>query len=395
MPLRRIAHFDADAFFASVEQARRPELRGKVMAVGGGERGIITAASYEARARGVYTPMPAAQAKRICPELILVRSSFDVYREWSKRLFAIIRRHSPLVEASSIDEGYMDLSHEKAESAAVEVLQKINRLVQNDLHITLSWGLASNRLVAAIASKLQKPSGFVVVPASNEAAFLAPLPVDRLPGLGSKTGLNLKALGVHTLGDLVAAPDSLLQRIFGSRVENVRLAAQGIDDRPVTTERAQAKSHSHQRTFSEDTRDLAFLERTVKAMLDDLCTGLRRDGLQARTLSVRLRFSNFQTRSRACSIPAPSDCAEAFFPNVGPALEALFREGGHRGVRLAGAGLSHFDNGPHTPALFPEEVGSLRHRRLLNAGDRVREAFGDAALQRASLLESATRKQRR
>ncbi len=395
MTPRLIAHFDADAFFASVEQARRPELRGKVMAVGGGERGIITAASYEARARGVYTPMPAAHAKRICPELILVRSNFDAYRKWSQRLFTIIREFSPLVEASSIDEGYIDLSHLKAEAAAVEKLRELNRLVQKHLAITLSWGLAANRLVAAVASKLEKPSGFVVVPTGTEAAFLAPLPVDRLPGLGSKTGLNLKALGVHTLGDLVNAPASRLQPVLGSRVEAVRRGAQGLDDRPVCPERAMAKSHSHQLTFGEDTRDLDFLERTVKAMLDDLASGLRGDGLRARTLTVKLRFSNFQTRSRSCSLPEPSDCADAFFPLVRQALESLLREGGGRGVRLTGAGLSHFDKGPHTPALFPDDVGSLRHRQLLSAGDQVRQTFGEDALQRASLLKARTRRRRR
>ncbi|MGF1483382.1 MAG: DNA polymerase IV [Opitutales bacterium] len=386
--MRLIAHFDADAFFASVEQARRPELRGKVMAVGGGERGIISAASYEARARGVYTPMPTAQAKRLCPELILVSSNFSDYRAYSARLFKIIRAFSPTVEASSIDEGYMDLSHTKSQSAATDVLQEINRLVKKELEISVSWGLASNRRVAAIASKLEKPNGFVVVPMGEEEAFLAPLPVDRLPGLGSKTGVALKALGVHTLADLVQTRPESLRRLLGSRVESVQQAARGIDETPLATERGQAKSHSHQRTFSEDTRDLGYLVQTVKAMIDDLTAGLRRDQLRARALTVKLRYDNFQTRSRSTTLSEASDCAESFFPLIIPMLKALMREGGGRGVRLAGAGLSDFDAGPRSQPLFEDEPGSARHRRLMSAADQVRASFGDAGLTRASLLGS-------
>jgi DNA polymerase-4 len=384
--LRLIAHFDADAFFASVEQACDPRLRDRPMAVGGQERGIITAASYEARARGVVTPMPVRQARYACPELVVVSSNFDRYREFSGRLNTLCEQLTPHLERASIDEGYLDLSHLRNMPAAAEAIRTLTARIAEELHLPVSWGLAGNKRVAAIASKARKPRGFVVVEPGGEAAFLAPMDIAALPGLGPATSNTLKAAGIHTLGDLVARGPQGLRSVLGNRAESIHEAALGIDESPVTAERAPAKSLSHQRTFARDYTESAFIVAVVKGMLEELAADLREQRRRARTVTIRLRFSDFQTLSAARTHAEASDVEDAFFPAAVELVAHLLNQRRGRGVRLAGAGLTHLEDGPRQGSLFDEDATGERRRNLLLARDALRRTYGEDAVKRGSLL---------
>ncbi|MEY4488362.1 MAG: hypothetical protein RIQ79_870, partial [Verrucomicrobiota bacterium] len=249
-----IVHLDADAFFVSCELALKPELRGTRCAVGGRERGIISSASYEARACGVYTPMPTARALRVCPDLILLPHTSGLYGATSRKMFELCETLTPLVQRNSIDEGYLDLGPcGYADDARLEAaVRGLQRLIWDELAIPVSMGIARNKLVAQIASKLRKPRGFVIVPAGTEAAFLAPLDLGKLPGIGTKTEAALKERGLARIGDLTARPDDELASIFGRDWRAQLATARGEDDRPVEVEHDDAKSYSQQETFAED-----------------------------------------------------------------------------------------------------------------------------------------------
>ena len=265
--LPTIVHLDADAFFVACEQARDPSLVGKFCAVGGTERGIISSASYEARARGVYTPMPTTRERRVCPDLILIPHTPGLYGTVSRRMFDLCEGLTPWVQRNSIDEGYLDLApcglrDRAAVEAAVRGLQE---RIRTELSISVSFGLASNKLVSQIASKLRKPCGFVVVPPGEEAAFLAPLTVGKLPGIGAKTEAVLASRGVRLIQDLLARSPSELRALFGEGWREMAAAARGEDDRPVETEQDDAKSYSQQETFAVDTHIFRVGNRTGMA----------------------------------------------------------------------------------------------------------------------------------
>ncbi|HUP88943.1 MAG TPA: DNA polymerase IV, partial [Longimicrobiales bacterium] len=258
MSLPTIVHLDADAFFVSCELALKPELRGTKCAVGGRERGIISSASYEARACGVYTPMPTRRALQVCPDLIMLPHTSGLYSKVSRQMFEICETLTPIVQRNSIDEGYLDVQPCGFTSVvAIETaLRALQQRIWHDLQITASFGLATNKLVAQIASKLRKPRGFVTVPAGTEAKFLEPLPIGKLPGVGPKTEASLvENHGIKYVRDLLARDDFQLQSIFGDGWRDMVASAQGIDDRPVYTEHEDAKSYSQQETFGADISD--------------------------------------------------------------------------------------------------------------------------------------------
>ena len=305
MLLPTIVHLDADAFFVSCELALKPELRGTKCAVGGRERGIISSASYEARACGVYTPMPTARALKVCPDLILLPHTSGLYGKVSRQMFDRCETLTPLVQRNSIDEGYLDLGpcgfHTPAEiEARIRALQQ---RLWDDLRIPVSFGIAANKLVAQIASKLRKPRGFVVVPPGTEAEFLAPLPVGKLPGVGAKTEAALgERHGIRLVRDLTAKNESELKAIFGPGWREMLAVARGQDDRAVETERDDAKSYSQQETFARDVAEFPEIERVAQGMVDELLPKIRADGKRVRTMTVKIRYPDFTQEAHGRSL---------------------------------------------------------------------------------------------
>lgn len=380
-----IVHLDADAFFVSCELARRPELRGRACAVGGRERGIIASASYEARAAGVYTPMPTARALRVCPGLILIPPTPGLYGEVSARMFDLCGELTPWVERSSIDEGYLDLrGNSLADEAAVTAaVRRLQERLWSELLLPVSFGVAANKLVSQVASKLRKPRGFVVVAPGAEAGFLAPLPVGRLPGIGAKTEARLaEHHGVRLIGELQTLGEAALEAAFGAGWREVRAAACGRDDRPVVTEAGDAQSYSQQETFAADVRERAQLVRVLKGMIDELLPKVRGDGKRARTLTVRVRFPDFTEGMRSRTLPEATDLEAPFYPLLEPLLVAA--GAGARPVRLAGVRLSGLEQGGGQLELFGGD--EARRRRLARVRDQLNAARGAGALRHGHQL---------
>jgi DNA polymerase-4 len=382
--LPTIVHLDADAFFVSVEQVFRPELRGRKCAVGGRERGIISSASYEARACGVYTPMPTATALRVCPDLIMIPHTPGAYSKWSRQMFDLCETLTPIVQRNSIDEGYLDLGpcglHSAAEvEAAVRGLQE---RIHRELQITVSMGLAANRITAQIASKLRKPRGFTIVAPGDEAAFLAPLGVGKLPGIGTKTEARLVAAGCRTVADLLEAPDDRLRPLLGQQLEAWRAMARGEDDRPVETERNEAKSYSQQQTFGSNLAEFEEVERIAKGMVDELLPAIRRDGKRVRTMTVTVRYPDFSQESHGRSLAAATDLEKPFYPLVGELLRAAWRK--RRPLRLVSVRFSGVEEAPGQMEMFGE--AQERRRRLAGVVDALNERLAQAAVRPAVQL---------
>ena len=364
-----IVHLDADAFFVSCEQARDPSLVGKKCAVGGRERGIISSASYEARACGVYTPMPTARALRVCPDLVLIRHTPGLYGAVSRRMFDLCEGLTPAVQRNSIDEGYLDLAPcGFAGPEAVErAVRDLQRRIWEELGIPVSMGIATNKLVAQIASKLRKPRGFVVVPPGGEAAFLAPLPIGRLPGIGKKTEEALGSAGIRLVSDLFARSEREMEAAFGRGWRAVLERARGVDDSRVETESEEAKSYSKQETFAADVADFASVERVAKGMIDELMPKVRADRAKVRTLTVLVRYADFSQESRARSLEAATDLEAPFYPAVAPLLRAAWER--PRPLRLVSVRLSGVDAGPDQLEMFAQD--DERRRVLAGVLDRL------------------------
>lgn len=308
-----IIHLDADAFFASVEQAADPKLRGKPVAVGGERRGIIASASYEARKLGIYTPMPTARARKLCPKLIVLSGDFEKYEQFSRFMFSYAYDFTPEVEVTSIDEGYFDLrGHHK--HTANEVAETIRRAIRQSLKITVSEGIASNKLVSQIASKLRKPACFLEVEEGRERGFLAPLANKWLPGVGPKLASILNAGGLAFIEQIAATPTDALSLLVGSYAPQLRAFANGIDERPVVPESPEAKSYSEQDTFSEDVTDEAFLIAKLRSIADRLAAKVREDKKSFRTVTVKLRYNDMQDVTRSQSLDEPTDLEQDIYP---------------------------------------------------------------------------------
>jgi len=386
VPDRTILHVDLDAFFAAVEQRDRPELRGQPVIVGGGgpsDRGVVSAASYEARVFGVHSAMPLREAGRVCPHGIFLPVDGAKYLAVSREVMTILRRFTPLVEPISIDEAFLDVTASRAlfgDGAAVARL--IKDAVHDEIGLTISVGVARTKLVAKIASDLRKPDGLVVVPAGEEAAFLAPLPVKRLWGVGEQTATALRDYGVATIGDLAALPPDLLGRRFGKHGESLTQRARGIDADAVS-DPADAKSIGHEHTFDVDTADRETIERTLLAMAEGVAGRLRAGGLKAGTIAVKIRDSSFRTITRQRTLPEPTDLTE---PIWHVAMDLARPEVRGIRVRLLGVTASHLEM-PDQMELF--EADDVRRRRAVEAADDIRRRFGERAVTRARLIGAA------
>lgn len=383
MAERTILHVDLDAFFAAVEQRDRPELRGRPVIVGGGgpnDRGVVSAASYEARRFGVHSAMPLRTAGALCPDGVFVPVDGRRYQAVSRQVMAILRRFSPLVDQVSIDEAFLDVAGTEAlHGPADAVARAIKAAIHDDLRLTASVGVATTRLVAKIASDLRKPDGLVVVPPGDEASFLAPLPIARLWGVGEKSRLVLADYGVKTIGDLAALPVDILQRRFGSIGPVLHERAQGIDPTPVG-DGQEARSVSHEHTFDRDTNDWEVIERTLLGLSEGVSGRLRAGGVKAGTIGMKVRDSGFDTHTRQRTLPEPTDQTEVVWRT---ALELVRPHTRGMTVRLLGVAASHLTDRQQL-SLFG---GDEKQERATRAMDAIRQKFGAKAIQRARLLE--------
>jgi len=367
--LPTVVHLDADAFFVSCELVLKPELRGTKCAVGGRERGIISSASYEARACGVYTPMPTKQAMKVCPDLVMLPHTAGLYSRVSRRMFDLCETLTPVVQRNSIDEGYLDLAMCGFRSVPEieQAVRALQRRIGDELQITASFGVAANKLVAAIASKAHKPRGFKLVPAGTEAAYLAPLPIGVLPGVGKKTEPRLRARGLARVGDVLARTDDELEALFGGGWREVAAMARGEDDREVHPGHEDAKSYSQQETFGHDIADFAEIERVAKRMVDELLPRIRADGKRARTMTVKVRYPGMEDSSCGRSLPEASDLEAPFYALMRPLLRAAWTK--KRPLRLVSVRFSGIEDPAPQLEMFDE--AAAKKRRLAAVLDRI------------------------
>lgn len=385
---RSIIHFDLDAFFASVEELLDPSIAGLPIMVGGSPegRGVVSSASYAARAYGVRSAMPMAQALRLCPHAIVRHGHHRAYADYSRRVMDMLSQYTPLLEPISIDEAFLDVTGcEQLFGPAPELAYRIQERILAELGLPSSLGLASNKLVAKVASALAKPRGVIVVPAGQEAAFFSPLPIDRLWGVGDVTSERLRAKGVETIGQLAALFPLQMKQLFGSAAEEMHRRALGIDERPVGPS-GRRKSISQEHTFAEDVGDLPVLRRALLKMSEDVATQLRKKGKCARTVVLKMRYPDFRTITRRVTLSQPTDLSRVIHTQAVALLQKEWKKGVR--VRLIGVGVTGLV-GARQLGLFDGEAERLE--KLSRVVDEIRSKHGKKAIRRASLLESDDR----
>ena len=375
-----ILHVDMDAFFVSVELLERPELRGKPVVVGGrpDQRGVVSAASYEARKFGIHSAMPLRTAGRLCPHAIFLDGHHDKYSEWSDRVASILAKFSPIVEMTSIDEAYLDLAGtERLHGPPFAASDKLLRTITQLTGLPCSGGLATTRLVAKVASDQAKPRGLVWVVPGMEAHFLAPLPIRKIPGIGEVTERALRALSIETVEQLASYPQVKLEKIFGQWGTALYRKARGGDAYEFLID-AEPKSISHNHTFGEDTDNVPEMESLVSHLSQKACKRLREAGLSACTLTLTIRYGGFETYTRARTQQEPvhldADIQAVFLELFRTHLEPK------RKVRLLGVALSGLYHGAsQLDLLEPDRRDKLD--KLTKAADRLRDKFGFGSVQ--------------
>lgn len=387
----KIIHLDLDAFFCAVEELRHPELRGQPFAVGGQPeaRGVVSSCSYAARRCGVRSAMAMARAKALCPDLIIVRPDFSAYRAASEAVMTIARDLTPLVEQVSIDEAFLDVSD--LPHPGLEIAQNLQARIYQELKLPCSLGVASNKLVAKIATDFGKakhegityPNAITVVPAGTEAAFLAPLATRMLWGVGPKTAARLAEMGIQTIGELASQPEERLVSEFGKYGRELARHARGIGDSKIELEHA-VKSISQETTFEHDVSDPDRLRLTLQSLADQVAYRLRQKGLEAGTIRLKLRWPDFSTHTRQITLSQPTDHNRVVFEGVLALFNKLWSPG--KAVRLLGVGASSLT--PRARQLSLWETQDERERHLLEALDALRERYGRQMIQRGVSLRS-------
>lgn len=371
-----------DAFFAAVEQRDHPELRGKPVIVGGdpASRGVVAAASYEARRYGIHSAMPSAEAKRRCPHAVFVTPRARRYGEISRQVMAILESYSPLVEQVSVDEAFVDVTGcERLFGPPEEIARQIQVRLRGELGLSASLGVAPNRFLAKLASEREKPGGLVVVRPEQVEAFLRDLPLDKVWGVGEVTADRLLRLGLRTVGQLAAYPVELLESQFGEYGRRLHELAHGVDESPLRLG-GERKQVSAETTFTHDTTDRKFLESQLLRLSEQVGARLRANGLAGTTVTLKIRFSDFRTITRRDTRPAPVGEDLPLYRRARALLEPQLAAG--RKIRLLGVGVSNFV-GTAQPSLFSPE----REKHPVDAVlDRVRERFGEAALRRGRFV---------
>jgi DNA polymerase-4 len=385
--LRTVLHADMDAFYASVEQRDHPELRGRPVAVGGSSsRGVVAAASYEARVFGVHSAMPSAQARKLCPDLVFVRGDMASYGRESKRIFEIFRRFTPAVEGLSLDEAFLDLSGtERLHGPARGVGEKLRQVVRDETGLAVSVGIAPVKMVAKIASDVAKPDGLLEVSAGQIAGFLEPLPVGRIWGIGPVARQRLDRQGVSTIGDLLRLPEPALRGALGRFGPALAALARGEDAREVEPDR-EAKSYGEENTFGHDVRDAATLRSAIRAHAEAIARRLRREGVRGRRITLKLKLARrlgqgrFPQLTRSLMLPVPTDDG-GVIAEAGRRL--MLRSGLSEPVRLLGMSVSMIEDGAQEQlALLPSDAEDPRRRQLNQALDQIQDRFGRDALRR-------------
>jgi nucleotidyltransferase/DNA polymerase involved in DNA repair len=384
---RAILHVDMDQFYAAVEIRDNPALKGKPVVIGadpqgGRGRGVVSTASYEARAFGVHSAMPISKAYKLCPQAVFLQGSMEKYAEESERIFSIFESVTPMVEGLSLDEAFLDVSASRLLFGdAAAVARRIQGEILEGTGLGCSVGVASNKSVAKIASELEKPKGLVLVPEGGEAEFLAPLALKRLWGVGPKAEEELQSLGLRTIGDLAAYPLRALQDRFGEHALHLHELALGRDERPVVPEH-EAKSIGRESTFETDSRDNDLLRQTLADLSEDVARRLRRHGFRAAQVTLKIRWSGFETHTQQRQLQSPSRHAPDLFKEACAMMEGfLVKE--RRPVRLLGLSVSKLlkEGVSVQEGLFT--LGSERKERLDQAMDKVAERWGAPAIKRA------------
>jgi len=379
-----ILHVDMDAFYASVEERERPELVGKPVIVGGEaqRRGVVAAANYEARRFGVHSAMPTATARRLCPHAEYLRPRIDFYAGVSRQIREIFFRYTPLVEPLSLDEAFLDVTGSTGLfGPADEIARRIKAEIRREVRLVASVGVAPNKFLAKIASDLEKPDGFVIVPPDGVQEFLDPLPVGRLWGVGKVSHRALTGLGVATIGQLRRLPPDVLQDRFGSTGEHLWQLAQGIDDRRVTPDH-EAKSISHETTFAVDVADKEVLRAWLLELTEQVARRLRRHGLRARSVHLKVRFADFSTITRSRTLAVPTDLTEELWQAAAEMFQKRLPPG-HAAVRLLGMGTSGLDRSGEAQQMLFDRQERRRQGRLDEVTDQIRARYGDSAIGRA------------
>ena len=388
MTPRTILHADLDAFYASVEQLDDPSLRGKPVIVGGrpGDRGVVSAASYEARAFGVFSAMPLRTAARRCPDGIFVLGRPARYRDVSEQVMAVFADYTPLVEPISLDEAFLDVSASTAAFGTGEAIaRRIKLRVLDEVGLVVSVGVATNKLCAKVASDLRKPDALVVVPPGEEASFLAPLPIRRLWGVGPRAQAALEEFGVVTIGQLAATPPASLRRRFGRFGDDLAARARGMDRARVQVTHA-AKSVGHEHTFDTDSADIGRLEATLLDLAESVASRLRRHELAAGSVQLKLRYEGFETLTRQAPLPRQTREARVLYDAALALLRKTIVAG--RGVRLIGLTAINLTDAQQLTLFDAPD----RTDRLARTIDAVRGRFGERAITRARLLREAPRR---
>ena len=383
---RTILHLDLDAFFCAVEENQNPSLRGRAFAVGGRpeERGVVASCSYAARRMGVRSAMPMARAIRLCPGLIVVSSRHRMYRDVSKQVMDILHEQTPLVEQISIDEAFLDISDVRDEPQHFG--RGLQARIRDELHLPCSLGIASNKLMAKLATEVGKslalqkikaqglaepPNALTVVPFGEEAAFLDPLPADMLWGVGPKTSARLAELGIRTIGDIARWPELELIRLFGENGRDLARHAKGIDDRPVVTEH-ETKSISQEVTFSKDVRDDKVLEETLREQSIEVARQLRKNNLAGKTIKLKIRWPDFTTLTRQTTLNDPTDQDDLIAKTALELMMSVRKP--YQAVRLIGVGVSGLGAPIRQLGLWDMDVE--RSRRLQQAMDTLNAKYG-------------------
>lgn len=386
---RVILHVDMDAFFASVEQRDNPDLRGKPVLVGGrGPRGVVAAASYEARTYGCHSAQPTAVALRLCPSAIVVSGRHSDYKAVSRQVFAILERFSPAIQPISIDEAFLDITGSlKLFGSPVHIAQEIRRLVKEETQLTCSVGVAPNKFLAKLASDMDKPDGLTVIDPERIQETLDPLPVTKLWGVGPSAERSLARLGIRTVRDLRSMPIDTLRARMGDHGVHLHTLARGIDDRPVRIDR-EAKSISHEHTFPVDLDNPEEVRALIARQAQDVAMRLRKHHRFARTVTIKVRFGNFETITRSITLDQQTDETRTIHDAARSLFDTWARA--FQPVRLIGVAVSQLTDAPATPGLF-DTNDHEKERAVDRVADTIADKFGKDAITRASSLSAKPR----
>lgn len=374
---RHIAHFDLDAFFVSVECLKNPVLKGKPLIVGGsGDRGVVAACSYEARRFGIHSAMPMKLARRLCPHALIISGDMENYSKFSKLVTDIIADKVPIFEKSSIDEFYIDLTGMDKYFGCSMFTRELKQTITRESGLPISWALASNKLISKVATNEVKPNGQLEIPYGGEKLFLAPLTISKMPGIGKETTILLERMGVETVRTLSEIPVKLLHNLLGKNGIDLSRKANGIDESPVIPYREQ-KSISTEQTFQSDTIDIQFLQAQLIRMTESIAFELRRQDKLTGCVTVKLRYANFDTVTKQCSI-AYSGADHVLMATARKLFEQLYDR--RMLVRLLGIRFTHLIPGNYQISLFDDTQEMIR---LYQAIDQVKKRFGESMIRRA------------